>query len=171
MKSWSQETENIQNICTIDQDFSELMLRRPFLLNKNSNDSFKVEGDDHFENDLKLEAGENKISEFLGDDETESTEIDSLLSEMDQSNFTCPFKIGNAEDETTSEILGILKRHPNTTKHVKREGKFSGRFQTMQPTQPLKRISLQGRILNSNLENSVKQVPVRSTNPFSKNFN
>ena len=114
---------------------------------------------------------------FIGDSD-ESTEIDSIVNSMllDANGSLSPFRICRQEDEgEADEILSILKQANgnrascgNETRGLSRSNPnfYSG-----------KTVSLKGRVLQSegnlrSLERPsiARPVPVRVSNPFSKNF-
>lgn len=88
--------------------------------------------------------------EFIGDDD-ESTEISSLLAEIDASNSR------SSIDSESAEILNIINS-PSVTI-----------FQPVRTFQP-KRISLNGKVLTKNTVCSEKLIPQRLSNPIFKNY-
>ena len=122
------------------------------------------------ETDISLTLCKKKsFEEFLGD-ELDSTEISSLLAGFDAS-FVRSDNRPSLESETTesvSEILNILKV-PNSTKNKKID---KTKLINLTPFQQRpKTISLNGKVLSNNMDAIEKSSPVRSSNPFFKNFN
>ena len=79
-----------------------------------------------FEDELNLE---HKFDEFLGDSE-DSTEISLIISNLSSSNFSNlnseNQKADSENDSENTEILNILKRHPQTTKNIPCRGYSHG---------------------------------------------
>lgn len=131
----------------------ELPQQINYLTNKIQNieeEQFSINLDKKTETDLCLS---KKVSfeEFLGEDD-ESTEISSLLAELDAS-----FSRSSLESES-AELLNILKAPSNNV--------FKP-FRTLQP----RRISLNGKVLAKNFELIEKMTPERMSNPMFKNYN
>ena|SRR5690606_21759340 len=113
-----------------------------------------------YNDELNLTKKES-LEEFLGGQD-DSTEISYLLNSLDSNSITFTFETRtqslNDESESVSEILTILKKHPNSTRH-KNEDKYTSPFSTGSSTGP-KKVSLSGKVLTE-----TKTSPVRVHRP------
>ena len=121
---------------------------------------------------------DNKFDEFLGDSE-ESTEISSIISNLNSSN-SCNSekqKADSEEDSSNNEILNILKRNNENTKIIPCRLFIQKNIPNL--SKAIKKISLVGRVLksedNTRCESKSPNIhlnfnrPERSSNPILKN--
>jgi hypothetical protein len=106
----------------------------------------------------------NSLEDFLGDD-SDSTEISSIIAGIDSYHSTCSELDRNSLNHRSEseEILTILKV-PHTTKNKNTINNLSSITPFGQP----RRISLTGKVLTVKFE---KTTPERTSNPVFKNFN
>ena len=100
------------------------------------------------DDDINL-SKKSSFEEFLGEDD-ESTEISSLVAELDAS-----YSRSSLESES-AELINILKAPTNVFQP----------FRTLQP----KRISLSGKVLTRHSDTYERSTPERMSNPIFKNY-
>jgi hypothetical protein len=117
---------------------------------------------------------ENKlVLDFLGDS-NESTEIDSIVVSLDQSNSVNIDLNSIKQDSSCEEILTILKQK-STPFSTKNESRCENPFALRKPI-VVKKIAMGGKILQTSEQQTSTQtspcrpVPQRVSNPIYKNL-